>query len=67
MQICNPDPLRDEVQAAAFLDVKPTTLQVWRCTKRYPLPFVKVGRLVRYRQSDLDAFLRSRTQGGVAE
>lgn len=63
----NPDPLRDEAQAAAFLDVKPTTLQVWRCTKRYPLPFVKVGRLVRYRQSDLDAFLRSRTQGGAAE
>lgn len=67
MQVSNPDPLRDEVQAAAFLDVKPTTLQVWRCTRRYPLPFVKVGRLVRYRQSDLDAFLRSRTQGGAAE
>jgi excisionase family DNA binding protein len=58
-------PLRNEAEASEFLGVKPTTLQIWRCTKRYPLPYVKVGRLVRYRQSDLDAFLTSRTQGGV--
>ena len=56
-----PDPLRTEVESALFLGVKPTTLQIWRCTKRYPLPYIKVGRLVRYRQSDLEAFLRGRT------
>lgn len=61
-----PDPLLCEADAALFLGVKPTTLQVWRCTKRYPLPFIKVGRLVRYRQSALASFLQSRTQGGVA-
>ena len=38
------------------LGVSTTTLSTWRCTKRYPLPYVKVGRLVRYRLSDLDAF-----------
>jgi predicted DNA-binding transcriptional regulator AlpA len=60
-----PNPLRTEVESAQFLGVKPTTLQIWRCTKRYSLPYIKVGRLVRYRQSDLDAFLTSRTQGAI--
>ena len=65
--VFKPDPLLCEADAAKHLGVKPTTLQVWRCTKRYPLQFVKVGRLVRYRQSDLDAFLNARTQpGGVS-
>lgn len=48
-------------EAAAYLGVAPSTLAIWRCTKRYPLPYIKVGRLVRYRKSDLDAFLISRT------
>lgn len=47
--------------AAVYLGVKESTLAVWRCTKRYPLPFIKVGRLVQYRKSALDAFLVSRT------
>lgn len=62
----NLDPLRNEAEAAETLGVKPTTLQIWRCTKRYPLPYIKVGRLVRYRQSALDAFLNSRTLGAAA-
>jgi predicted DNA-binding transcriptional regulator AlpA len=57
------DSLLSEVEAAQFLGVKPTTLQIWRCTKRYPLPFIKIGRLVRYRQSSLETFLVQRTQG----
>ncbi len=60
------DPLRNEDESAQFLGVKPTTLQIWRSTKRYPLPYIKVGRLVRYRQSALDAFLASRTHGVAA-
>jgi hypothetical protein len=54
------DPLLSEQQAASFLGVKPTTLQVWRSTRRYGLGYIKVGRLVRYRQSVLQAFLASR-------
>ena len=57
--------LRDEAFAARYIGVKPGTLQVWRSTKRYDLPYIKVGRLVRYRQSALDAFLTSRTQGAI--
>jgi excisionase family DNA binding protein len=56
-----PDALLSEAEAAAQLGVKKTTLQIWRSTKRYPLPYVKVGRLVRYRQSGLDAFIAART------
>lgn len=47
--------------AAAYLGVAATTLAMWRCTKRYPLPYIKVGRLVQYRKNHLDAFLANRT------
>jgi excisionase family DNA binding protein len=52
-------------QAAEFLGVKPQTLAVWATAKRYQLPMVKVGSLVRYRLSDLEKFLESRTVGGA--
>ena len=55
------DPLLNESQAANMLGVVPGTLQVWRSTKRYSLPYVKVGRLVRYRMSAVQAFIESRT------
>ena len=49
-------------EAAARLGVKAQTLAVWASTGRYSLPFIKVGRLVKYRQADLDAFLIGRTR-----
>lgn len=55
--------LFDEKQAAAFLDLAPNTLAVWRCTKRHDLPFVRVGRLVKYRRSDLVAWIERNTVG----
>ena len=62
MEVDHPrNPLLSEQEAAALLGVKPATLQVWRSTKRYPLEYVKVGRLVRYRQSALDSFMQART------
>jgi excisionase family DNA binding protein len=48
-------------EAAEFLGVKEQTLSCWLTTKRYNLPVIKVGRLVRYRRSDLEKFLDSRT------
>jgi excisionase family DNA binding protein len=48
-------------EAAEYLGVKEQTLSCWLTTKRYKLPVVKVGRLVRYRLSDLDKFIESRT------
>lgn len=50
-------------EAAQYLGIKPRTLEVWRSTKRYSIPYVKVGGLVRYRLESLDKFLESRTVG----
>lgn len=46
-------------QAAEYLGVTEGTLAVWASTGRYQLPFIKVGRKVFYRQSDLDVFIES--------
>ena len=52
--------------AAAYLDVKPQTLACWASTRRYSLRYIRVGRNVRYRKSDLDRFLDARTVGPAA-
>ena len=54
--------LLDERAAAAILDVSPGTLSVWRSTGRYSLPFLKIGRKVRYRRADLMQWLQSRAR-----
>lgn len=48
-------------QVAETLGVTTGTLAVWRCTKRYQLPFVKIGRKIFYRNEDVNAFVESRT------
>jgi excisionase family DNA binding protein len=55
--------LLNREEAAKYLDVKPQTLACWACTRRYGLRYIKVGRNVRYRRSDLDRFLEARTVG----
>ncbi|WP_085440393.1 helix-turn-helix domain-containing protein [Magnetofaba australis] len=47
-------------EAAKILGVEPTTLGNWRHTKRYPLPYVKVGKKVMYRLTDVEEFIESR-------
>lgn len=54
--------LVDDKTAAAILDVSPGTLSVWRSTGRYNLPFLKIGRKVRYRLADLEAWMERRTR-----
>jgi excisionase family DNA binding protein len=44
-------------QAAAYLGVAVQTLAMWKWAKRYDLPFVRIGRLIKYRKSELDAFI----------
>ncbi|MHB1656119.1 MAG: helix-turn-helix domain-containing protein [Burkholderiales bacterium] len=56
------DDLIDEKSAAVMLGVTPGTLQVWRSTGRYAVPFVKIGRLVKYRTSALNEWIESRTR-----
>jgi excisionase family DNA binding protein len=47
-------------EAAEYLGVSPNTLVTWRCTKRYAIPYVKVGRKVFYFADDLRTWLDSR-------
>jgi excisionase family DNA binding protein len=61
------DPLLSTPEAAAYLGVTEGTISVWRCTRRYPIPYIKIGRLVKYRKSALDAFLAKRTVGITPE
>ncbi len=49
-------------EAAKFLGVKKETLAIWRCEKRYTIPFIKVGRLVKYKRSDLIQFIEKRVK-----
>jgi predicted site-specific integrase-resolvase len=58
-----PCPTLGTQAAADFLGVEPQTLAVWRTSGRYGLPFIKVGRVVRYRITDLQRFLEQRTVG----
>lgn len=48
-----------------ILGITVGTLAVWRTTKRYNLPYVKSGRLIRYREQDVQAFINSRLHGEV--
>ena len=53
--------LLTRAQAAEYLGIAVQTLAVWACRGRYGLPFVRIGRSVRYRKRDLDEFIEART------
>ncbi len=46
-------------QAALYLGLAVSTLNKWRCHGGGPV-FIKMGRAVRYRQEDLEAFMLGR-------
>ncbi len=49
-------------EAAEILGTTSGTLAVWASTKRYNLPFIKIGRLVKYKKSDLLDFIEKNTR-----
>jgi hypothetical protein len=53
--------------AAEILNTTEGTLAVWRCEKRWGLPFVKIGGKVFYRMIDIQSFIESRVQSGTSE
>ncbi|MBU9615220.1 helix-turn-helix domain-containing protein [Burkholderia multivorans] len=55
-----PAVLMTTAQAAEYLGISFHTLEIWRSTRRYHVPFVKIGNRVRYRRADLDAWIASR-------
>lgn len=58
--------LNDE-EAAAYIGVRPQTLRDWRHHQRYGLPYVRVGRLIRYRLTDLQTWIESRLVGAAEQ
>ena len=57
------DALLTEAQAAALLSIAPATLTAWRTTKRAAQPaYCRIGGAVRYRRSDLAAFIEHSVQ-----
>lgn len=60
-----PSQYLDEKQLCDELSISPITATKWRAKAKGP-PFIKVGRLVRYRRSDVEAWLRACTVGGLA-
>lgn len=55
------DQLLTPSQTSEILGVSSQTLAIWRCNKRYSLNYVKVGRYVRYRYSDILNFIDVQT------
>jgi predicted DNA-binding transcriptional regulator AlpA len=49
-------------EAAELLGYKANTLAVWKSTKRYTLPCIKIGKSIRYRLSDIKALIKSNSQ-----
>jgi excisionase family DNA binding protein len=56
----NNDRLLSRNEAAKILGVKMETLASWACTKKYEIPYVKIGSKVFYKYSDLCKFVESR-------
>ena len=63
----NPDTLLTPQECGERLGVTVHTLAIWRSAKSVPLDYVKVGRLVRYKASDVERFLDVRTKKGKVE
>lgn len=66
MELQISEPLQDESAVAKQLDCETKTLQAWRCRGGGP-PFIKVGRLVKYRPQDVEAWIESRRVASTSE
>ena len=58
------DVLATPEQAAKLRQINASTLQKWRSTGENNIPFVKIGRSVRYRLTDLRDYVERHVKGG---
>ena len=56
------DRLLTDLEACEYLRIRPRQLYAWRIQGL--IPFIRIGRALRYRQSDLDHTLDALTVGG---
>lgn len=59
--------LLNSEQVSHILGVSVSTLAQWRFHKRYNLPYIKSGRLIRYKTEDVQAFIESRRKEGRSQ
>lgn len=55
------DTLTDTEGASTLLAIPAATLIKWRSTGEVRIPFVRIGRQIKYRTRDLKAFIESST------
>jgi excisionase family DNA binding protein len=55
------DALTDTDGASVLLSVPASTLTKWRSTGEVRIPFVRLGRQIKYRTSDLKKFIETST------
>ena len=62
------DRLLNTKEAARFIGVKPQTIERWRMND-IRIPYIRIGRAIRYRTEDLAAWLERKTVrvNGVTE
>lgn len=65
-QVLDSEPLIATPEAAAMLGVSTGTLEVWRCTNRYSVPYVRLGRAIRYSPAALRAWIAARAVNSAA-
>lgn len=56
----------DTATVADLTGLRKSTLEKWRVSRTH-LPFIRVGRLVRYARTDIDAWLTSRKVQSISE
>ncbi|NDY84289.1 helix-turn-helix domain-containing protein [Orrella sp. NBD-18] len=56
--------LLSPIDAARLLNIHPVTLRKTRINGTIPLPFVRIGRSIRYREEDILSFIRANTHTG---
>jgi len=49
-------------ETANYLGVKVQTLAAWRTSKKYNLPYVKIGKIIRYQQYLVNKWLAENTK-----
>jgi hypothetical protein len=57
----NIDVLTDTAGASTILHIPEATLTKWRSTGENNIPYIKIGRQVKYRTSDLRAYIEKHT------
>lgn len=61
----NDDLIVNTQEAAQLIRTPEKSLIKWRSTGEHNIPFIKIGRNVRYRTTDLRKWIDAHTQGGA--